>query len=218
MSFEFNVSGKGGSNIPALKSDVYAAVLVRLVDLGTHHDTFQNKPRTAKKVVLSWEIIGETIEMEIDGKKTVLPRVLSKTYTASVHEKATLRKELESWRGQPFTKEEADKFNIGVLLGKSCQLNVAINEGGKNTIKAIIPAGKDPVTQKRMAYTPKQPLTGYIIGKGPIPSDLPKWIVDEIYASDEGKKLPPRTAETQAAAESGPTEEVKEVRTEDIPF
>jgi hypothetical protein len=53
-------------------------------------------------------------------------------YTLSLHEKATLRKLLQSWRGKAFTPDELKKFDVTTVVGKPCLLSVshAPKDGG----------------------------------------------------------------------------------------
>lgn len=97
---------------------LHAATCIAVVDLGHQYskayDTWQDR------LVLMFEIHDETIE--IDGQEK--PRVISKEYTKSLNPKATLLKDLESWRGKKFTEKELDGFNVGDVLGKPCQIQV----------------------------------------------------------------------------------------------
>lgn len=72
------------------------------------------------KVRLTWETPGE----QYDFGNGLQPFSVSKEFTLSMNEKATLRKMLESWRGKAFTEEEAKRFDVTKLLGKPCMLNV----------------------------------------------------------------------------------------------
>ena len=55
-----------------------------------------------------------------DGK----PFHVQKRYTLSLHEKAGLRKDLESWRGKPFSDTELQGFDVENLLGVAAMLNI----------------------------------------------------------------------------------------------
>jgi hypothetical protein len=63
-----------------------------------------------------------------DDEKGEMPHVLSKEFTISLAEKANLRKFLESWRGQNFTKEELEGFDIDKLLGAKCLMSIKHKE------------------------------------------------------------------------------------------
>jgi hypothetical protein len=45
-------------------------------------------------------------------------------FTLSLHEKASLRKILQSWRGKAFTPDELKKFDVTTILGKPCMITV----------------------------------------------------------------------------------------------
>lgn len=107
----------------------YPAICYRFIDLGTQATQFNNETKHQRKVMISWEITDEELRMD-DGR----PYTLSQRYTWSMHEKAGLRKTLESWRGRPF--EDADfgegGFDTKNLLGAPCFLSIMhVEKGGK---------------------------------------------------------------------------------------
>lgn len=143
------VATKPVSNYTPPPAGMHVARCYRLIDLGTQPKSYQGKPTgEARKIMASWELLGE--ERMDDGK----PFTISKSWFLSMHEKASLRKDLESWRGKPFTAEEEHSFDVAKLLGAYCLLNVVQEAGADgNTytqIKAITPLIKgmpkpDPV-------------------------------------------------------------------------
>ena len=79
------------------------------------------------------------------------PRVIGNRYTASMSEKANLRKALESWRGKKFTDDEAERFDVSAILGKPCMLMITQTTKGEkvySNITAIggLPPGMNPKT------------------------------------------------------------------------
>ena len=143
------VATKPASNYTPPPAGMHIARCYRLIDLGTQPKSYQGKPTgEARKIMASWELLGE--DRMDDGK----PFTISKSWFLSMHEKASLRKDLESWRGKPFTAEEEHSFDVSKLLGAYCLLNVVQETGadGNNytQIKAITPLIKgmpkpDPV-------------------------------------------------------------------------
>ena len=89
---------EGGSFTP-VPAGSHLAVCYRIIDLGTQKVVFQNENKFLRKVMVSWELPDEKMD---DGR----PFVISKRYTWSMHEKATLRKHLEAWRGKGFSEED----------------------------------------------------------------------------------------------------------------
>lgn len=81
----------------SLPQGVHNAVCIGIIFTGTNKDKFGVR----KKVVLLWEVHTNS------QIKTV-----SREYTFSYDERATLRMHLESWRGGPFTKEKMATFQI----------------------------------------------------------------------------------------------------------
>jgi hypothetical protein len=117
-------SSGGTSFIPA-PAGSHAAVCVDVVDLGVLKVTWGGKDKSQHKINIVWQID----EDRDDGK----PHQVRKRYTLSLHEKASLRKDLESWRGQAFTDEELQGFDVERLIGVPCLLSVIHakgNDGG----------------------------------------------------------------------------------------
>jgi hypothetical protein len=79
--------------------------------------------------VIVWQI-DENLD---DGK----PFLVRRRYTCSLHEKATLRRDLESWRGRGFTDQELQSFDLEILLSASCLLNI-IHEARNGSIFANV--------------------------------------------------------------------------------
>lgn len=112
------------------------------VDIGTHETEYQGQKKEQNQVMITFELPEEL--MEFDGETK--PYIINRFYTKSLHEKASLRNDLASWRGRDFTEEELKEFDLDNILGKPCQINV-IHEAKKPSgvrakITAILPAGK----------------------------------------------------------------------------
>lgn len=89
------VSDTGGAAFTPCPAGSYLARCVRLIDLGTQTTDYQGETKTARKVLLAFEILDDETRRD-DGQ----PFVLSKRYTASLHEKsrATQRPRLMAWQ------------------------------------------------------------------------------------------------------------------------
>jgi hypothetical protein len=108
-----------------------------VIDLGTQEVSFQNERRHVRKIAIAWQL-GER---RSDGT----PFILSRKFTASLHEKSALRGTIESWRGRHLTPEELSGFNLRRLIGAPCLLNIVHVEKGGNTfaeIRSIAPLPK----------------------------------------------------------------------------
>lgn len=108
----------GGASLPLLAEGSYTAVCVELVDLGMQFSEKYDKVQ--RRISLGWEVVGETVE--INGE--AVPRVIRKEYTTSLHEKSSLRKDLQAWRGRAFTAEELGGFDLKNILGAPCMIQI----------------------------------------------------------------------------------------------
>ena len=107
-------TAKGDNEFPTAPAGTFAAVCVDVVDLGMIEVSWQGKEKRQHKIRIAWQID----EQQENGK----PFLVSKRYTLSLHEKAALRKDLESWRGRSFTEPELEGFDVEALLGIGCYL------------------------------------------------------------------------------------------------
>jgi len=113
---------KGGSDFEPIAAGTYAARCYSMVHVGTITEEFEGKPKTQNKIRLSWELPTELkVFKEENGEQ---PFFVSKDFTLSMHEKSSLRKYLEAWRGKAFTEAEAQSFDVTKLLGKECLVSV----------------------------------------------------------------------------------------------
>ena len=105
----------------------HVAVCSSVIDMGTQVVKYEGQDeKHQRKIYISWEIKGEQ-------KKDGSPFYIGKAYTYSSHEKATLRKDLESWRGQKFKESDfgVGGFEIKKVIGVGCMLNVVHSDGEK---------------------------------------------------------------------------------------
>ena len=124
MSLTVQATGKASGDYQPTPAGNHVAVCYQMIDLGQQYnekyDTWQHK------IQIGWELSNELME---DGR----PFVVSSRYTASFNEKAILRRDLESWRGRPFTDAELAGFDLKNILGKACMVNVVHNTKGEKT-------------------------------------------------------------------------------------
>ena len=118
------VRSEGNSEIKQLEPGVYTGIATAIIDLGIQENMTYGKQQ--RKAIIVWNVVGETVKVNDEE----LPRVISKEYTMSLGEKSTLRKDLEAWRGRPFTTEELQGFDLKNILNVPCQLK--INQQEKN--------------------------------------------------------------------------------------
>jgi hypothetical protein len=127
------VKGTDGEFTPA-PPGLHQAVCVDVVDLGMVDGKYG--PKRQAKIV--WQL-------KTRNEKNERFQVRA-TYTQSLHEKARLRHDLESWRGRPFTREEIRGFDLETVIGANCQIQVAHRVSAKGrtyaNAQAIVPLAK----------------------------------------------------------------------------
>ena len=112
---------------------MHLARCYRIIDLGTQKATYNGDVKFQPKIMIQFEIHGE----DEQGNKLVTdkgePLSISKNYTLSLGEQATLRKDLQAWRGVAFTPKELGGFELKNILDKWAMVTVTkdVGEDGK---------------------------------------------------------------------------------------
>ena len=115
-------TSNGSTNFEPIATGNYPARCYSMVHLGTIEENILGTLKKLNKVRITWELPTELkVFKEENGEQ---PQVISKEFTLSLHEKATLRAFLKNWRGKDFTDEEAKSFDIEKLVGAPCMLNI----------------------------------------------------------------------------------------------
>jgi hypothetical protein len=121
----------GGGTFTPVPQGMHLARCYRVVDLGTQKSEYLGTIKHLPKVMLQFEVHGE----DESGKAIVTaknePMTISKNFTLSLAEKATLRKDLQTWRGREFTQEELRGFELKNVLGAWAMISV-IKAAGAN--------------------------------------------------------------------------------------
>jgi len=126
------------SNYDPCPEGLHHGVCVDVIDLGIVKGQYGEK----HKIRIVWQV--EAVNEQTDRRHTV-----SKQYTLSMHEKATLRKDLEGWRSRKFTDADLAPpgFDIEKLIGANCQLHVVhtLKDDGRifGNVAAIVPPPKN---------------------------------------------------------------------------
>ena len=163
----------------------------------------------AYKVVIGWSLPTALTDA---GK----PMTISQTYTNSMNKKANLRKAVEAWFGKAFPSEEAaNEFDLSVLLGRSCMVNVVHKQGTNDKTYANVnglmplPAGvpKPAAPEATLYYAPTDDTQTADQISGAYAA-LPEWLRKKVDA-----QLAPEGDESELGEESAaPTSD------DDIPF
>ena len=103
-------TSNGGTSHEPIPSGSYPARCYSMIHLGTIEENILGTVKKLNKVRITWELPTELkVFKEENGEQ---PHVISKEFTLSLHEKATLRNFLKNWRGKDFTEDEAKAFDI----------------------------------------------------------------------------------------------------------
>lgn len=187
MSLRLKDASKGGNSSPAPAGN-HAARCFSVLGLGTHTEDGQYGLKTNYKVRIAWELPEET--KIFDEKKGPEPYVVAVTYNFVMGDKARIIKDLQSWRGAPFTPEELESFELKNLVGKCCMVQVVHKPGNNGQIYANV----DAVTQmpkKMREVMPKQhnPSVYYDISMGQDATfkALPEFLRKQILGCNEWK-------------------------------
>lgn len=135
-------SDTGGGDFAQAPAGSHVARCIKLTDLGTQVGEYEGKANSRNQVLVTWELPNELMD---DGQ----PFTVSKFYTNSLGDKATLRHHLVSWRGREFTPEELVRFDIQTILGAPCLISVTHTEKGKAKVDAVmrLPKGMECPSQ-----------------------------------------------------------------------
>jgi hypothetical protein len=191
----------------------HVAICNAVVDLGLQKGSGMY-PDPKHQVYVRFELPTEQIKYTKDGKEITGPMSIGRSFTASMSEKANLRKFVESWFGKKFpTNEAAADFDLSLIVGKKCLVNITHTEKGDKTYANI--ANATPTPKGMTAdYPQHNPSLLYDLKK-PDPSvydRLPEWLQ---------KKLNERLNDEKPSAENAKDEYLgggKPDFDDDIPF
>lgn len=108
-----------------IEAGTYIARCVQVIDLGDQYNDLSDK--WTRKTMFTFEIPSERIDVNGESK----PRLMSKTYTLSLNEKASLRKDIEAWYGRQLTASDYP-FDIRDLVGVPCMVTVVTRKSKQN--------------------------------------------------------------------------------------
>jgi hypothetical protein len=123
-----------GGSFEQPEPGTYAAVCYKILDIGTQEGEYQGQKTIRRQVIIGWELTEKMTTGDNAGK----PFVVSKFYTQSLNDKATLRHDLAGWRGRDFTPEELAGFDAKNIIGKSCMLSITLSDKGKIKVSSVV--------------------------------------------------------------------------------
>lgn len=143
----------GGGSFTPVPPGNHLARCYRIIDLGTQRGEYKGQVKWQQKCMLQFEVHG----VDEDGNPLVTPKgeplSISKNYTVSLNDGATMRTDFESWRNRAFTPEERNAFHVGKVLGQWAMISVTKSIVGDKEYTNI--AGIATVPSMMKANIPK---------------------------------------------------------------
>jgi hypothetical protein len=203
-------TNNAGKNYEPVPQGNHIGRCISMLELGTVSYDWQGEKKQLHKVRITWELPLETkVFHEEKGEQ---PFIISKEYTLSMHEKSNLRKDLESWRGQPFTEKEAESFDITKLLEKPCMINVVHAHKDGNTyanVTSITPIPKGMVCPPQINPTFVLSYDEFDFNKF---DTLPTWLKEKMSLTPEFQRVSsPKTVQEAKQVNALPS-------SQDLPF
>lgn len=198
---------KGGGFLP-VPAGVHVGRCFEVIDLGTQTSDGAFGLKAAHKLRLTFELFGEDdagkpLTVNVDGRP--MPMTISKHYTVSLHEKAALRRDLQSWRGREFTEAEAAAFDVAALLGVYALINVTHSMGKNGKTYANI-SGISALPKPMQAQKPAgvHKVRRFDLDEPDMElfNELPEWLQEVIASAPEFKIDKPATTSAKTSAGS----------------
>jgi len=206
------ISDSGGGTFEQAPQGMHNATCFRLVDVGTHDETYEGDTKKRHSIFIYWELNDAKME---DGQ----PFSIMKQYTLSLNEKSALYKDLCAWRKKQFTDEELKGFDLTSILGVTCDLDIGETKTGKSKVVNVYSpdggAKKQPTVNEQIAFD----IDEYVAGNSDMNTlwvDLPSWVQSKI---DESFEVKAKDTARNQQRESGDFESLKSLNEkEDKPF
>jgi hypothetical protein len=147
------------TSIKGLGVGSFQAVIYGVWYVGIQENEYKGVKKENKTLVVGFET-SETIDEEGEyfGKR----KVISKRYTISAYEKATLMQHLKILMGSKCPTEKTfGSFDFESLIGTNCILGISLTETGRDKLNTI-----SPLMKGLPLMTPELPTTP------------PKWVVE----------------------------------------
>jgi hypothetical protein len=124
-------TAESNTNFKPVPEGTYQGVCVDVFDMGMVESTFEGKTSMKHKIRIYWQL------EELNADNENRPFLVTKSYNLTLNEKATLRKQLEAWRGRVFTDDELKGFDVESLIGINCMMTIVHETKGDKTYANI---------------------------------------------------------------------------------
>ena len=168
---------KASGDFEIVPAGNHVAICNAVIDLGVQKGRGMY-PDPKHEIYIRFELPTERVRYQKDGREIEGPMSIGRRFTASMSEKANLRKFIESWFGKKFPdNDSASDFDMELLIGKKCLLNVTHTEKGDKTYANI--QGASPIPKGMSAdYAQANPALFYdLLDHDPaVYENLPEWL------------------------------------------
>ena len=211
-------AGGNGGDFEIAPEGVYLARCYKMVDVGTQTSTGAFGTKESRTVYLYWELLqdddGEVVRMD-NGE----PYSIFNSYTLSMNQKANLRKHIDSWRGKPLTEEQAEEFDITVLLDKFCKLQI-VHRPSKDGSRTYANIGAIMTTKKKIEGVNEVSAFSIEDPDMEVFNDLPEWLQNKIEEAPEWDEVttPEQTDAKPSKPADNDDEDDKQIDIADVPF
>lgn len=203
------------SNYKLSPEGTFPARVFKIINLGTHEQEFQGKVKKNALIRIYWELPTELDKFTVkdeDGsdKEIERPFAVSREFTLSMAPKANLRPIVEGIIATSLSDDEAQNYDMEDLLGRACLVTVVHKENRDRSRKyAFVNSTAGLMKGQEAPAAVNEPIIQdvNVMTREEI-SNLPDWLEEMMQISDEFKRR----------FEDGDTEEVDEIKPEDIPF
>jgi hypothetical protein len=137
-------AAKATTDFEIVPAGNHVGICNAVIDLGLQPGRGQY-PAPKHEIYVRFELPTERLKYTKDGKEIEGPMSVGRTFTASMSEKANLRKFVESWFGKKFASDDiAADFDVANILGRKCLLNITHTEKAGKTYANIANATPIP--------------------------------------------------------------------------
>lgn len=130
-----------GKSYPQAPDGQHVSVCCDVVDKGVVRSVWDGVEKRLHKIHIWFQIIERD-----ENQNRIL---VGKYVTLSMHEKANLRKFLESWRGKPYTEDQAAAgIDVENMIGVPAYIQTALNKNKYADITSImrLPKSMEAIT------------------------------------------------------------------------
>lgn len=188
---------------PPVKTGTYPAICICVVDLGHQLNKFNGREQA--RILFTWEIPSQTIEVDGEPK----PRWVSRELTSTLDDRGNLKPILEAWTGAAVS---AESFDVSALLGRSCLVSVSVKQSANGTARnevtgvMALPEGMErPTTENELVLFDFDHYSEEALNA------LPEWVQRRVKESREYREM-------HTPEEAVDFQEIPPLDEEEVPF